>query len=223
MSADPLIPGPSREGLHEQTIARLNNQGAQTAAGFEAHPYSYARSHSAAELLAAHPGSAEAPLESGQTWPEETYALAGRVMSFRHMGGAAFADVQDQSGTVQVYFGKKVTEQFAATKHIDLGDLLGVSGTPFVTKTGQLTLEVHAWQPLVKSLHPLPSKFHGLQDDELRATFNGGLGMVVVIAPDAVQAATSWLATEGIAASLVGRVVPVAEPDGARYTEGPLG
>ena len=158
----------SRGGLHEQTVARLNNRDAQTAAGFEAHPYSYARSHSAAELLAAHPGSEDAPLESGQTWPEQ-YALAGRVMSFRHMGGAAFADLQDQSGTVQVYFGKKVTGQFAATKHIDLGDILGVSGTPFVTKTGQLTLEIHAWQPLVKSLHPLPSKFHGLQDDELRA------------------------------------------------------
>ncbi|MGY2893084.1 lysine--tRNA ligase [Deinococcus sp. UYEF24] len=169
----------SREGLHEQTVARLNNQDAQTAAGFEAHPYSYARTHSAAELLAAHPAptdkaaSSEAgeatPLEAGQTWPEETYALAGRIMQFRHMGGAAFADLQDQSGTVQVYFGKKVTDQFPSTKNIDLGDILGVSGTPFVTKTGQLTLEVHAWQPLVKSLHPLPSKFHGLQDDELRA------------------------------------------------------
>ena len=159
----------SREGLHEQTVARLNNQDAQTAAGFAAHPYSYARSHSAAELLAAHPGSEAAPLEAGQTWPEETYALAGRIMQFRHMGGAAFADLQDQSGTVQVYFGKKVTEQFAASKNIDLGDILGVSGTPFVTRTGQLTLEIHTWQPLVKSLHPLPSKFHGLQDDELRA------------------------------------------------------
>ena len=52
----------SRGGLHEQTVARLNNRDAQTAAGFEAHPYSYARSHSAAELLAAHPGSEDAPL-----------------------------------------------------------------------------------------------------------------------------------------------------------------
>jgi lysyl-tRNA synthetase class 2 len=171
--ANPAAPY-SREGLHEQTVARLNNQDAQTAAGFAPYPYSYARTHSAAELLAAHPAPTDeageaAPLEAGQTWPEETYALAGRIMQFRHMGGAAFADLQDQSGTVQVYFGKKVTESFPATKNIDLGDILGVSGTPFVTKTGQLTLEVHAWQPLVKSLHPLPSKFHGLQDDELRA------------------------------------------------------
>ncbi|WP_424949371.1 lysine--tRNA ligase [Deinococcus sp.] len=170
--SDPVPTPPetrSREGLHEQTVARLNNQDAQTAAGFEAYPYSFPRTHSAAELLAAHPGSELKPLESGQTWPAEQYALAGRIMSFRHMGGAAFADLQDQSGTVQVYFGKKVTEQFAASKNIDLGDILGVSGTPFVTRSGQLTLEVHTWQPLVKSLHPLPSKFHGLQDDELRA------------------------------------------------------
>jgi lysyl-tRNA synthetase, class II len=160
---------PRREGLHEQTVARLNNQAAQTEAGFEAYPYSFPRTHSAAQLLSAHPGSADVPLEAGQAWPDETASLAGRIMQFRHMGGAAFADLQDQSGTLQLYFGKKVTESFAATKNIDLGDILGVTGTPFVTKTGQLTLEVQMWQPLVKSLHPLPSKFHGLHDDELRA------------------------------------------------------
>ena len=63
-------------------------------------------------------------------------------MQFRHMGGAAFADLQDESGTLQVYFGKKTTEKFAATKKIDLGDIIGVRGLPFVTKTGQVTLEV---------------------------------------------------------------------------------
>ena len=150
-------------GLHEQTVARLTNQAALKEAGFAAHPYSYPQTHHAAEVLAAHPGT-----EAGTRWEQE-YSLAGRVMSLRHMGGVAFADVQDASGTLQVYFGKKVTENFAATKHLDLGDIIGVRGVPFVTKTGQLTLEAASWQPLVKSLHPLPSKFHGLQDDELRA------------------------------------------------------
>ncbi|MGI8747966.1 MAG: amino acid--tRNA ligase-related protein, partial [Deinococcus sp.] len=160
---------PSREGLHEQTVARLNNQDALKAAGFQTYPYRYERTHSAAEVLAAHPGGDSAPLEPGQTWPDERYSLAGRIMQLRHMGGAAFMDLQDESGTVQLYFGKKVSEQFAATRNLDLGDIVGVSGTPFVTRTGQLTLEVHSWQPLVKSLHPLPGKFHGLQDEELRA------------------------------------------------------
>ncbi|AZI42598.1 lysine--tRNA ligase [Deinococcus psychrotolerans] len=156
-------PAPQRQ-LHEQTIARLNNQAALAEAGFETHPYSYPQTHHAADLLAAHLSG-----EHGERWDDEVSSLAGRVMLFRHMGGAAFADLQDESGTIQLYFGKKTTEQFAATKKIDLGDIIGVKGVPFVTKTGQLTLEVQHWQPLVKSLHPLPSKVHGLQDEELRA------------------------------------------------------
>ncbi|WP_019010085.1 lysine--tRNA ligase [Deinococcus aquatilis] len=157
---DPLRPS----GLHEQTISRLNNLDALREAGFEAFPYSYPQTHHAADVLRAHPAG-----EVGQKWEDQTYSLAGRVMQFRHMGGAAFADVQDESGTLQVYFGKKTTEEFAATKKIDLGDIIGVRGFPFVTKTGQVTLEAQTWQPLVKSLHPLPSKFYGLQDEELRA------------------------------------------------------
>ncbi|MDB5045656.1 MAG: lysyl-tRNA synthetase, partial [Deinococcus sp.] len=162
---EPTPPEPTRrDGLHEQTISRLNNLDALREAGFEAFPYSYPQTHHAADVLKAHPSG-----EVGEKWEDETYSLAGRVMQFRHMGGAAFADVQDESGTLQVYFGKKTTEEFAATKKIDLGDIIGVRGFPFVTKTGQVTLEAQAWQPLVKSLHPLPSKFYGLQDEELRA------------------------------------------------------
>ncbi len=156
-------PAPARE-LHEQTVSRLNNQAALREAGFETHPYAYAQTHHTADVLRDHPGG-----EHGERWDDVTYSLAGRVMLLRHMGGAAFADLQDESGTVQLYFGKKTTEQFAATKKIDLGDIVGVRGVAFVTKTGQVTIEVHSWQPLVKSLHPLPSKVHGLQDDELRA------------------------------------------------------
>lgn len=153
-----------REGLHEQTISRLNNLQAQTEAGFEAHPYSYPQTHHTSDVLRAHPQG-----EAGQLWQDVTYSLAGRVTLLRHMGKAAFADLQDESGKIQVFFSKQDTEQFDATKKIDLGDIIGVKGFPFVTKTGQLTLHVTEWQPLVKSLHPLPSKFHGLQDEELRA------------------------------------------------------
>ena len=154
---------PNRE-LHEQTVARLNNLSALVEAGFEAYPYSYPQTHHAAQVLAAHPGG-----ESGDKWESEECSLAGRVMLLRHMGGAAFMDLQDESGTIQLYFGKKTTAEFAATKKIDLGDIIGVRGFPFITRTGQLTVEVLSWTPLVKSLHPLPSKFRGLQDEELRA------------------------------------------------------
>lgn len=160
---------PRPEGLHEQTVARLNNLDAQVAAGFEAHPYSYPRTHHARDVLAAHPADAEGRLEPGQEWPDEVYALAGRVTLLRHMGKAAFLDLQDEFGKLQLFFSKQDTGNFDPTKKIDLGDIIGVTGHPFVTKTGQLTLKVTGWQPLVKSLHPLPSKFHGLQDEELRA------------------------------------------------------
>lgn len=163
-----------REGLHEQTVSRLNNLDAQVAAGFEAHPYTYPRTHHARDVLAAYPAGAVgedgAPKwEAGQEWPEASFALAGRVTLMRHMGKAAFADLSDEHGKIQLHFSKQDTEHFDPTKKIDLGDIIGVRGFPFVTKTGQLTLRVTSWQPLVKSLHPLPSKFHGLQDEELRA------------------------------------------------------
>lgn len=152
------------DGLHEQTRARLNNQEALTKAGFEAYPYRYPKTHGTADVLAAHPGG-----QSGESWAGETYALAGRLMRLRVQGGAAFGDLQDERGTIQVFFRKNDLENFAQVKNLDLGDILGVTGYPFVTKTGQLTLHVTSWQPLVKSLHPLPDKYHGLQDEELRA------------------------------------------------------
>ncbi|MCP2015736.1 lysyl-tRNA synthetase class 2 [Deinococcus sp. HSC-46F16] len=164
--SDPAPTPDPRQGLHEQTVSRLNNLQALQEAGFEAHPYSYPRTHHTRDVLAAHPAQA---LEPGQEWPEETYVLAGRVTLLRHMGKAAFADLQDEFGRLQLHFSKADTGTFDATKKIDLGDIIGVTGFPFVTKTGQLTLRVTSWQPLVKSLHPLPSKFHGLQDEELRA------------------------------------------------------
>ena len=158
-------PAPRPEGLHEQTISRLNNLDAQREAGFLSHPYSYPKTHHTREVLAQHTGE----LTPGDKWEGETYALAGRVTLMRHMGKAAFADLSDEHGTLQLFFSKADTAQFEPTKKIDLGDIIGVKGHPFVTKTGQLTLHVTEWQPLVKSLHPLPSKFHGLQDEELRA------------------------------------------------------
>jgi lysyl-tRNA synthetase class 2 len=163
---DAPTPDPRREGLHEQTVSRLNNQAALREAGFETHPYRYPQTHHARDVLAAHPAQA---LEPGQEWPEERYALAGRLTLMRHMGKAAFADLTDEHGSLQLHFSRNDSADFEATKQLDLGDIIGVTGFPFVTRTGQLTLRVKSWQPLVKSLHPLPSKFHGLQDEELRA------------------------------------------------------
>lgn len=151
--------------LHEQTIARLNNQKALNELGYPSFAYSYPKTHLAADLRHIHTGE----LTAGQVWEDTHYALAGRLMTIRVMGGAAFADLQDQSGRIQVYFGKKTLENFAAVKLLDLGDIVGVKGFLFVTKTGELTLHVTEWEPLIKSLHPLPDKYHGLRDPEVRA------------------------------------------------------
>ena len=158
------VPNTSERQLHEQTVARLNNLAALTEGGFEAYPYRYARTHSAAEVQAAHPD-----FQTGDSWDTERYRLAGRLTSLREQGKVAFADLQDESGRLQLFFRKNDLENFDLVRRLDLGDIVGVEGYPFVTRTGQLTLHVTGWQPLVKSLHPLPSKFHGLTDDELRA------------------------------------------------------
>ncbi|GHF97355.1 lysine--tRNA ligase [Deinococcus piscis] len=169
-TSTPESSAPDYSQLHEQTVSRLNNLAAQVEAGFESHPYSYDQSHHSRDVLAAHPAqNAEGKWEPGQEWREESYSLAGRITLLRHMGKAAFAELQDEWGSLQVFFSKSDLESFAATKKIDLGDIIGVRGYPFVTKTGQLTLHVTEWQPLVKSLHPLPTKKGGLQDEELRA------------------------------------------------------
>ena len=116
---------------------------------------------------------------STQHGPDEREALeaqslkvrvAGRMMLKRVMGKASFATLQDMSGRIQIYVtesdvGKEVHEAF---KHWDIGDIVGAEGTLFKTKMGELTVRVSALRLLAKSLRPLPEKYHGLTDQEMR-------------------------------------------------------
>ncbi len=154
-----------RMELHEQTISRIKNSEALESAGFARFPYQYAQTHHAEKLHALHP----APQEPQQNWEHEIVSVAGRVMAWRDIGKLIFASLQDQTGRIQVLFSKNDTEQFDAAKKIDVGDIVGLRGYLFTTKTGELTIKASAFTPLVKSLHPLPDKFHGLQDEELRS------------------------------------------------------
>ena len=90
------------------------------------------------------------------------------MMLKRVMGKASFATLQDMSGRIQVYVSNDVTgaEAHEAFKHWDLGDILGVEGTLFRTRTGELTVNASRVRLLAKSLRPLPEKFHGLADQE---------------------------------------------------------
>jgi lysyl-tRNA synthetase, class II len=102
--------------------------------------------------------------------PSVTFVVAGRIMARRSFGKAAFIQVQDRKGRLQVYVKKDSLgdEAFARFETLDIGDIAGISGHPFRTKTGELSLHAHEVRLLTKSLLPLPEKFHGLTDVETR-------------------------------------------------------
>jgi lysyl-tRNA synthetase, class II len=96
--------------------------------------------------------------------------LAGRLMQKRDMGKAGFAHLQDISGKIQIYVRKDTVSEpeYSAFEILDIGDLIGVQGTVFKTKTGETSIKVKSLTVLTKSLYPLPDKFHGLKDVEMR-------------------------------------------------------
>jgi len=151
------------KSLSEQRDQRLRNLEALRERGFDPYPYTFRATHKAAELKAAH-----SDVKPGDTFPDERVTVAGRVMLLRAMGKATFATLQDASGQIQAYFQKDALEAYNALKKVDLGDWLEVSGTLFVTKTGELTVQAGDFRPLAKSLRPLPDKYHGIADKELR-------------------------------------------------------
>ena len=101
---------------------------------------------------------------------EKTVQVAGRIMSKRGMGKAIFCHIKDDRGQIQLYIRKDaVTEQeFADFRKYDIGDIIGVSGYVFKTKTEEISVHVEAVTLLSKSLRPLPEKFHGMTNTELK-------------------------------------------------------
>lgn len=96
-------------------------------------------------------------------------SIAGRIIAMRDFGKASFAHIQDATGKIQIYLKKDVLgEKYSLIKKLDIGDIIGVSGRLFRTKTDELTVEVMDFVFLSKSLRPLPEKWHGLRDIELR-------------------------------------------------------
>lgn len=100
----------------------------------------------------------------------EPISVAGRLMVKRQQGGVSFADLQDGRGRIQLMANRGILgdEEFARFADLDLGDIVGVTGPVFRTKRGEITVEVHRFQLLTKSLRPLPEKWHGLKDLEIR-------------------------------------------------------
>jgi lysyl-tRNA synthetase class 2 len=103
----------------------------------------------------------------GESERTEPVAVAGRLMVKRLMGGSAFADLQDEAGRLQLFASRDILGEhdFDLFADLDAGDLIGVRGPVFRTRRGEVTVEVHTFQLLTKSLRPLPEKWHGLNPD----------------------------------------------------------
>ncbi len=138
-------------------LAQLRTQG-------QAFPNHFRRTDFAGNLLETY---ADMSREQLQQEPVKV-SVAGRMMFKRVMGKASFAQLQDMSATIQIFVQRDVIGEglYDAFKHSDIGDIFGVTGELFQTRTGELTVKVKTLELLTKSLRPLPEKFHGLTDQE---------------------------------------------------------
>lgn len=132
--------------------------------GVDPYPYSFPRTHLVGKLLAEY-----SKLAAEEKKPDAKVAIAGRIMLKREMGKASFADVMDETGRMQIYVRKDdVKDKYKLFRKLDVGDWIGVKGYIFKTRTGQLTVYATDFDLLAKSIRPLPEKFHGLKDQELK-------------------------------------------------------
>jgi len=147
------------EDLNEILQNRRNNLAKLREDGVNPFPFRYERTHQASAVA----GDFE-KLEG------KSVKVAGRIMSIRGHGKTLFGHIQDSSGRIQIYLrkddlGEEVFKKFSL---YDLGDIVGIEGEVFKTKTGETTIRVAGFEMLAKSMMPLPEKWHGLQDKEIR-------------------------------------------------------
>ena len=148
-------------GLLAERRAKLDRL---RSAGIEPFPHNFPDREEIATVLEAHEG-----LEPG-TETDSVHRVAGRITGRRGHGKAAFVDLRDASGQIQLHAKEDVLGEgpFGLLDDLDLGDIIGVTGRAVVTRRGQLSIEVTDWVVLAKSLRPPPDKFHGLEDTETR-------------------------------------------------------
>src|ERR671937_604501 len=151
----------------EQEEARLQKVEALRRRGIEPYQSRFDRTHTSAEAIALFEAREQA---GGPEVRTEPVALAGRLVASRVMGKATFSHIQDGAGRIQLHIkvdgvGDQAYRDFT---ELDLGDWIGVSGPLFRTRRGEVTCEVDSFQLLAKALRPLPEKYHGLRDIEMR-------------------------------------------------------
>jgi lysyl-tRNA synthetase, class II len=153
------------EELSELLLQRRRKVDSLWESGINPYPNDFKPLHTSEDLVTTY-GRLETIAED----PADSLVVAGRIMARRSFGKAAFIKLQDRKGRVQVYVKKDTLgeESFSRFETLDIGDIVGVTGHPFRTKTGELSLHAHEVLLLTKSLLPLPEKFHGLTDVETR-------------------------------------------------------
>lgn len=144
----------------EQEKVRIDKLNKIKSKGIIPYPYKFEFTHTVKEIrshskeLIAH---------------ESTVSVAGRLMGIRWHGRAVFADIRDSTDKMQMYFKSDIVgDKYELLNLLDIGDFVGIKGKVFETRTKELTILVSEFNLLAKSLHPLPEKWHGLQDKELR-------------------------------------------------------
>ena len=155
---------PVEQDMNELMKVRRDKLAAFEAKGVAPFGHRFEVSHHAKDVLEQF-GHLEGEEESS-----EEITIAGRLMAIRGHGKASFSVLMDRSGRIQVYFKLDVLgeEKYSQFKLLDIGDIIGVKGHVFRTRRGEITVRVDDFDMLSKSLRPLPEKFHGLTDTEIR-------------------------------------------------------
>ena len=156
----------SHEELNDQLLVRREKLHKLREQGIDPFGKRFERTHKAEELFTLYSHLSKEELEEKQIH----VSIAGRIMTKRGKGKAGFAHIQDLTGQIQIYVRKDDVgeEQYEIFDTSDLGDIVGVRGVVFKTKVGELSIKVHSYEMLTKSLRPLPEKYHGLKDIEQR-------------------------------------------------------
>ena len=156
----------ANEELNEVVKSRICKSCDILDAGIPLFPNDFRKTHDVAPILEEFGQADSETLEA----KEESFAIAGRIVSLRSFGKTAFFHVMDQSGRMQCYASRDDlgTERYNVVKRLDIGDIVGISGKLFRTKTGELTLACANIRLLTRSMRPLPEKYHGLKDLETR-------------------------------------------------------
>ncbi len=149
--------------------ARREKLDALRASGVNPFAYSYPRTHTTAEAQALMPAKLETAESHSTEGEGPAVCLAGRIIAWRAHGKTVFAHLADSAGRMQLYFRKDQLgdEQFSILQHLDLGDIIGVKGPLFRTRTGETTVRVESFELLAKSLRPLPFGKEEVVDGEV--------------------------------------------------------